>query len=110
MAKRKPKRVKVKCPLCDFTTDNVHTLFGHMISTHCDEEGFFYSGEPPKPKYKYLCDFCGEIFSSEDEMLRHLVTEHPEELKQKAGLTDEQIEALRAELGIKGKQESEERS
>jgi len=110
MPKKKPKRVKVKCPLCDFETDNVHTLFGHLISTHCDEEGFFYQGEPPKPRYKYLCDFCGEIFSSEDEMLAHLVTQHPEELKEKAGLSDEQIEAIKKELGIAESPKKEERS
>jgi len=70
----------VKCPLCDFETDNIHTLFGHMLQ-HCDEDGYFVV-DKNKPKQfeekskTFKCFFCSEEFHDFDELVKHLVTLH----------------------------------
>ena len=80
-------RIKVKCPLCNFETDNVHTLFGHMLSTHCDDEGYFVIHEEKKQEQKeekvyYQCQFCGARFESLEEARKHVLTEHKKELEE----------------------------
>ena len=35
-------RVQVSCPFCQTVVfDNVHSLFSHLLSKHCDDRGFF---------------------------------------------------------------------
>jgi len=88
-----PKRIKVKCPLCDFETDNAHTLYGHMISTHCDDEGFFVSPEEGKPeKTIYECRFCGYTTESYEDMVQHLLNCHYAELQKEAEKLEREAE------------------
>ena len=76
------KRIKVKCPLCDYETDNVHSLFGHMLSTHCDEAGYFIEpGEEAKEETVYVCEFCGAEFKTKEEVANHIINAHFAELQ-----------------------------
>ena len=79
------KRIKVKCPLCDKEFDNVHSLFGHLISTHCDEAGYFISPEGKgEEKTIYECRFCGYTTESYEDMVNHLLNCHYAELQKEA--------------------------
>ena len=82
---------KVKCPLCDFETDNANTLFGHMISTHCDDSGYFIDEtekqkeqakkEEPQKQY-FTCKICGAVFDDLEKAIEHVRKEHPEVTKE----------------------------
>ena len=81
------ERILVKCPLCDKEFDNVHALFGHMLTDHCDEEGYFIGskGTPAqeeKPKEEKLkCPFCRKRFKYQEKLFRHIVLDHMDNLK-----------------------------
>ena len=94
------ERVKIRCPFCDFETDNIHTFFGHCISTHCDDQGFFVLSKPKRKKEFFLCEFCGKKFKSEDKMFRHLIEKHSKELVKSGAFTEEEIKEIKKQLGV----------
>ena len=67
--------IKVKCPLCNAEFDNVHSLFAHMLTTHCDEKGYFVSADTGSVK-KEVCWYCGAAFDSTEKLLEHMMEKH----------------------------------
>jgi len=80
--------MKVKCPLCDFTTDDAAKLAGHLFSCHT-EPGSTKFAEPGKQEQReqgtvYECQFCGKTFKTYQEAQEHVLKEHREQLEQLA--------------------------
>ena len=72
--------MRVKCPLCDFETDDAAVLTGHILSSHTEPGSTkFSSGE--KEVTKYECQYCGAVFDTYQEAVEHVSRVHMEELK-----------------------------
>lgn len=67
--------IKVKCPLCNAEFDNVHSLFSHMLTTHCDEKGYFVSADTGSVK-REKCPYCGAEFDSTEKLMEHIIEKH----------------------------------
>ena len=81
--------MKVKCPLCEYMTDNVHSLFAHMLGSHCDDTGTF-TGTPETPEdWEYACLWCPYSTKDFDELVVHLLQEHSVELEEFGKTEDE---------------------
>ena len=72
--------MRVKCPLCDFETDDAAVLCGHILSSHT-EPGSTKFKEPGKEKTYYECQYCGAKFETYQEAVEHVSRVHMEELK-----------------------------
>jgi len=81
--------MKVKCPLCDFETDNAHTMFSHMINAHCDSGGYFVESTEESPVQQYTCFICGYVTNELEKVIEHIVRTHKIELKMMLRSEDE---------------------
>lgn len=102
--------MKVKCPLCNFTTDDAAKLAGHLFSCHT-EPGSTKFAEPGKQEREqeqtiYECQFCGKTFKTYQEAQKHVLQEHREQLEQLAA----QKQAEKARKTKKAKKSSSSQS
>jgi len=77
----------VRCPICPLWFDNAASLCGHLYSAHTkpgSAEWAFTEEEKKVEEEKmeiWECKFCGEVFRSEEEILKHLEEKHYEEIQ-----------------------------
>jgi len=76
--------MKVKCPLCDFTTDDAAEMAGHLFSCHTKPGStkFAKSSEAEEQGETYYeCQFCGAKFKSYADAQTHVLNYHAKELE-----------------------------
>lgn len=83
--------LEVRCPYpgCSYRTNNVHSLFSHMLTTHCDAAGYFIEPGKETEETYYECQFCGATFKTYDKVVQHIINAHYTELQQ----LDQQLQA-----------------
>ncbi len=75
--KEKTNVTLVKCPLCDFMTDDYPTFFGHFYSLHVDKENSKIVAQTHEATI-YNCDICGKSFYNYHEIFSHILLVHPD--------------------------------
>lgn len=75
--------MKVKCPLCDFETDDAAVLYGHLVSQHTEPGSTKFKEPEGKKEEKeiYFCQICGKEFATIEETKQHILKEHKKELE-----------------------------
>ena len=74
--------MKVKCPLCDFETDDAAVLYGHLVSEHTEPGSTKFKdvSKEKEEKEVYYCQICNKEFATIEECKRHILSEHKEEV------------------------------
>ncbi len=72
--------MRVKCPLCDFETDDAAILCGHILSTHTEPGSTKFKSDKEE-KVVYECKYCGMQFETYEECAEHVARVHMSELE-----------------------------